>query len=126
MQDENVLTKDTAEAVRAGHKEFLASELAAASAHTPGSHISVLQGQWAGLTPPASKEAVHDPETGVEKATLQTVGKASVAVPEGFEIHPRLQRHVKNRLQAMDSGKGLDWATAEVGVDDVPWDRVPD
>ena len=30
------------------------------------------------------------------------------------EIHPRLQRHVKNRTQAMDSGKGLDWATAEV------------
>lgn len=30
------------------------------------------------------------------------------------EIHPRLQRHVKHRLQAIESGKGLDWATAEV------------
>ncbi|RPD70915.1 dehydrogenase E1 and transketolase domain-containing protein 1 [Lentinus tigrinus ALCF2SS1-7] len=111
--DENVLTKDAAEAVRAGHKEFLAAELAAVPAHTPGSHSSVLQGQWAGLTSPANRAAVRDPETGVEKATLQTVGRASVAVPEGFEIHPRLQRHVKHRLQAMDSGQGLDWATAE-------------
>ncbi len=94
-------------------------------AHTPGSHFSVLQGQWKGLTSPTSREAVRDPETGVEKATLQEVGKASVAVPEGFEIHSRLQRHVKNRLQAMNGGHGLDWATAEVGVYDVRWDCVP-
>ena len=31
------------------------------------------------------------------------------------EIHPRLQRHVKNRLQTIEKGTGLDWATAEVG-----------
>ena len=30
------------------------------------------------------------------------------------EIHPRLQRHVKHRLQAIEKGVGLDWATAEV------------
>lgn len=30
------------------------------------------------------------------------------------EIHPRLQRHVKNRLNALETGHGLDWATAEV------------
>ena len=30
------------------------------------------------------------------------------------EIHPRLQRHVKHRLQAIEKAVGLDWATAEV------------
>jgi 2-oxoglutarate dehydrogenase complex dehydrogenase (E1) component-like enzyme len=30
------------------------------------------------------------------------------------KIHPRLHRHVKHRLQSIESGKGLDWATAEV------------
>ncbi|KAJ7902341.1 Transketolase, pyrimidine binding domain-containing protein, partial [Mycena leptocephala] len=29
------------------------------------------------------------------------------------EIRPKLQRHVKNRLASIDSGTGLDWATAE-------------
>ncbi|TFY77819.1 hypothetical protein EWM64_g6193, partial [Hericium alpestre] len=29
------------------------------------------------------------------------------------EIHSRLQRHVKHRLQGVKAGKGLDWATAE-------------
>ncbi|KAI0676210.1 dehydrogenase E1 and transketolase domain-containing protein 1 [Trametes maxima] len=111
--DENVLTKDAAEAVRARHKEFLASELSAAASHMPGSTLSTLQGQWKDLVWPASKEAAWDPETGVEKDTLKRVGRASVSVPEGFEIHPRLQRHVKHRLQAMETGQGLDWATAE-------------
>ncbi|KAI0367415.1 dehydrogenase E1 and transketolase domain-containing protein 1 [Pilatotrama ljubarskyi] len=111
--DENVLTKDAADSVRTQHKVFLTSELSAAASHQPGSAISVLQGQWKGLVWPASKDAVWDPETGVEVDTLKRVGRASISVPEGFEIHPRLQRHVKNRLQAMDTGKGLDWATAE-------------
>ncbi|KAI9062004.1 dehydrogenase E1 and transketolase domain-containing protein 1 [Trametes sanguinea] len=111
--DENVLTKEAAESVRAEHKEFLSSELAAAASHRPGSALSVMQGQWKGMVWPASKEAVWDPETGVERDTLKRVGRASVTVPEGFEIHPRLQRHVKHRLSAMETGEGLDWATAE-------------
>ncbi|EIW54703.1 dehydrogenase E1 and transketolase domain-containing protein 1 [Trametes versicolor FP-101664 SS1] len=111
--DENVLTKDAAESVRTQHKEFLTSELAAAGSHQPGSALSIRQGQWKGIAWPASKEAVWDPETGVDGVTLKRVGRASVSVPEGFEIHPRLQRHVKSRLQAMETGRGLDWATAE-------------
>ncbi|KAH9848789.1 dehydrogenase E1 and transketolase domain-containing protein 1 [Lenzites betulinus] len=111
--DENVLSKDMADSVRAQHKEFLASELAAAGSHKPGSTSAVLQGQWKGLAWPANKDAVWDPETGVAGDTLKRVGRASVSVPEGFEIHPRLQRHVKHRLQAVESGQGLDWATAE-------------
>ena len=64
---------------------------------------------------PSSPSAAHDPATGVDPDVLRAVGRASVAVPdrEGFEIHPRLQRHVKNRLAALEKGKGLDWATAE-------------
>ncbi|OSD05011.1 dehydrogenase E1 and transketolase domain-containing protein 1 [Trametes coccinea BRFM310] len=111
--DENVLTKEAADSVRAEHKEFLSSELAAAASHKPGSALSIMQGQWKGTVWPASKQAVWDPETGVERDTLKTVGRASVTVPEGFEIHPRLQRHVKHRLSAMETGEGLDWATAE-------------
>ena len=44
----------------------------------------MLQGQWKGLTWPGSKDAVRDPETGVDQETLQQVGRASVSVPEGF------------------------------------------
>ena len=63
---------------------------------------------------PPSAEAERNPETGVSLDVLQRVGRASVAVPDGFEIHPRLQRHVKARLGAIEKGEGVDWATAEV------------
>ena len=83
-QNEKVLTKDAAEAVRARHKDFLASELAAAPAHTPGSNLTMFSGQWSGITWPGSSDAVRDPDTGVQEETLKTVGRASVTVPEGF------------------------------------------
>lgn len=42
------------------------------------------QGEWEGMVWPASKEARHNPETGVDRTVLEGVGRASVAVPEGF------------------------------------------
>ena len=42
------------------------------------------QAEWAGMVWPASEEAMHDPETGVDKTVLERVGRASIAVPEGF------------------------------------------
>ena len=94
----------------------------------------MLKDQWSNMVWPASEEAISDPDTGVERETLKLIGRASVKVPDEFvrrsdyfllgtifydsfllqEIHPRLQRHVKHRLETIDSDKGLDWATAEV------------
>ncbi len=74
------------------------------------------QQQWNVMVWPASSEAKRsvDVDTGVEKDVLKKVGTASVWVPEGFEIHSKLGRHVKNRLGSLEKEKGLDWATAEV------------
>ncbi|KAJ3715573.1 Transketolase, pyrimidine binding domain-containing protein [Lentinula guzmanii] len=74
---------------------------------------ALAQAQWAGMVWPKSAGAIINPDTGVERDLLERVGRASVRVPEGFEIHPKLQRHVKNRLASLDSGKGVDWASAE-------------
>ena len=39
---------------------------------------------WSGMVWPASEESKHDPETGVDRTVLERVGRASIAVPEGF------------------------------------------
>lgn len=44
----------------------------------------MLEKQWSGLVWPASKEAVRDPDTGVNEEALVRIGNASVNVPEGF------------------------------------------
>lgn len=66
---------------------------------------------WTGSMEAKSSVNVN---TGVEKDFLKKVGEASVWVPEGFEVHPKLARHMKNRLGSLEKEKGLDWATAEV------------
>jgi len=109
---EGVLTADDITDLRISHKTFLEQQLAAVESYKP--HVPLLKSQWTGMVWPASKEAQHDPETGVSEDVLAKVGKASVTLPShGFEIHPRLKRHVKSRLDKVESGEGLDWATAE-------------
>ncbi|KAI0918481.1 hypothetical protein AcV5_002463 [Taiwanofungus camphoratus] len=111
---ENVLTTEDAAAVRTSYKSFLATQLVDADTYDPAAISSlILGGQWSKMVWPASAEAKLFPETGVDRDTLLHAGRASITVPEGFEIHPRLQRHVKNRLNALETGHGLDWATAE-------------
>ncbi|EIM89258.1 dehydrogenase E1 and transketolase domain-containing protein 1 [Stereum hirsutum FP-91666 SS1] len=111
---DEVITSSTATSVRKAYKSHLEAELAKSASNADEvPSANMLKDQWSSMVWPASSEAQNDPDTGVEKGVLESVGRASVKVGENFEIHPRLQRHVKHRLQAIESGKGLDWATAE-------------
>jgi probable 2-oxoglutarate dehydrogenase E1 component DHKTD1 len=125
--------------VRDAIRSRLDAELAQADDYVPTT--TMLQGQWKGLVWPASEQAEHNPATGVARSVLEKAGRASVTVPADFvrpslfaillfyasddggeqEIHTRLQRHVKHRLQAIEKGVGLDWATAEVSNRIVPF-----
>ncbi|PPQ70860.1 hypothetical protein CVT26_014083 [Gymnopilus dilepis] len=108
---EEILSMEDVSSVRTSYKAYLEEELTKVPTYKPSA--SILQDQWSGIVWPTSADANHDPATGVDREVLQKVGKASVAVPEGFEIHSKLHRHVKNRIQSIESGKGIDFATAE-------------
>ena len=51
-------------------------------------------------------------ETGVATDTLLAVARATMHAPEGFTIHPKLERQFAQRQQLLDSGE-VDWALAE-------------
>ncbi|KAJ6621901.1 dehydrogenase E1 and transketolase domain-containing protein 1 [Mycena sp. CBHHK59/15] len=108
---EGVLDPNKIASVRADYKSQLDAALSKVSSYVPSA--SMLEKRWKGMVWPASAAAESSPDTGVEQDLLKTVGKASVTVPEGFQVHPKLQRHVKNRLASIESGTSLDWATAE-------------
>lgn len=82
VQSENVISPQAAKSVRESYKAYLTEELAQSDSFKP--EAQMLHKQWNGLVWPASEDAVGDPETGVDPATLVNVGKASVDVPEGF------------------------------------------
>jgi 2-oxoglutarate dehydrogenase E1 component len=62
------------------------------------------------VPPPAS--AVPAPPTGIDRAVLDELLAATVAVPDGFTIHPKLARQFDQRAKMAAEGE-LDWSTGE-------------
>jgi 2-oxoglutarate dehydrogenase E1 component len=58
---------------------------------------------------PADRAA---PDTGVDLTTLMVIARATVSAPEGFTIHPKLERQFTQRLALLESGE-VDWAFGE-------------
>jgi len=70
-----------------------------------------LKGAWKGIT---HKTIVGEKQkTGVGLATLKEVGTALTKLPEGFNLHSKLQRLFKQKEAMFESGEGIDWGTAE-------------
>src|SRR3546814_5754354 len=70
-----------------------------------------LEGKWSGLEIASGDD--RRGTTAVEIETLKKVGTALTTVPDGFNIHKTLTRNVGNRRTMIESGEGIDWATAE-------------
>ena len=68
------------------------------------------RGEWKGY----AKAYDHSPvETGVDRATLVEIGNAIISIPDGFGAHRKLTRILDAKRKTLESGVGLDWATAE-------------
>jgi 2-oxoglutarate decarboxylase len=52
------------------------------------------------------------PETGVERETLVEIAQATMRAPEGFTIHPKLERQFAQRRALLDEGE-IDWSMGE-------------
>ena len=71
-------------------------------------------GRWSGLNKPVSPEtARRNVPTGIERKLLESLGRTLTTVPEDIVIHKTLHRVIDARRETLESGKGIDWATAE-------------
>jgi 2-oxoglutarate dehydrogenase E1 component len=52
------------------------------------------------------------PDTGVERSTLLAIANATMTAPEGFTIHPKLERQFAQRLSLLEEGN-VDWSLGE-------------
>ncbi len=113
LMAEGVVTPEDVDAMKADWKNRLESEFEAALGYKPNK-ADWLDGKWSGLK--AIKEDADDPRagaTGVPAATLREIGEKITSVPEGFTVHKTIQRFLDNRKKAVETGEGIDWATAE-------------
>src|SRR5690606_11644653 len=73
-----------------------------------------LDGRWSGLK--AAGKDTDEPRrgaTGLDVALLREIGDRITRVPEGFHVHRTIGRFLENRRKAIETGQGIDWATAE-------------
>jgi 2-oxoglutarate dehydrogenase E1 component len=52
-------------------------------------------------------------ETGLPIDELKSIGRALTHVPDGFNIHRTIARFMNQRERMIETGEGIDWATAE-------------
>ncbi|XP_024362659.1 uncharacterized protein [Physcomitrium patens] len=70
-----------------------------------------LAAYWQGFKGPEQLSRIRN--TGVKPEILKNVGQAITTLPEGFTAHKGIQRVYDARKKMIETGEGVDWATAE-------------
>jgi 2-oxoglutarate dehydrogenase E1 component len=113
LEAEGVIAPGEIDEMKAAWKAKLEIEFDAGQAFKPNK-ADWLDGRWAGMK--AIRADEDDPRrgaTGVPAAVLKEITEKITAVPAGFNVHRTIQRFLDNRKKAVESGQGIDWATAE-------------
>jgi 2-oxoglutarate dehydrogenase E1 component len=109
---EGVIAAGEVEKLKADWRHRLDAEYEAGQSYKPNK-ADWLDGRWAGMRPADGGDEARRGRTGVELGKLRTLGARLCTVPEGFHLHRTIQRFLDNRRAMIDSGEGIDWATAE-------------
>jgi 2-oxoglutarate dehydrogenase E1 component len=66
-----------------------------------------------GISPGILDDMLVPVATGVPADKLRAVGRKLTKLPDGFAAHPKVAQFLDARRTAIESGDGIDWATAE-------------
>jgi 2-oxoglutarate dehydrogenase E1 component len=112
LEDENVLTDGEAKVIEDDMNTMLQDSFDAANNYQANT-ADFLQGMWSDMAVADSKDQARRGKTAIDNQTLKTVGDALTTIPSDFKIHSKLKRFIDARKAMFETGKGVDWATAE-------------
>jgi 2-oxoglutarate dehydrogenase E1 component len=107
---EGILTSDRAKEIVNNNNTFLDEEFEAGTTFKQNK-ADWLEGKWTGLGK-AHGDARRG-KTSCSQDLLEVVGKTITTIPDSFTAHSKLNRIIGARKNAIEAGKGIDWATAE-------------
>jgi len=107
---EGTLTEAEANAIVDGFQARLESEFAVAASYKPNK-ADWLEGAWSGFEIASGDD--RRGETALDMATLKEIGTALSDIPKGFNANRKIVRLLESKRKMVDSGEGIDWATAE-------------
>jgi 2-oxoglutarate dehydrogenase E1 component len=109
---DEIVTAAEVEEKRREWRAKLDAELDASQSYRPN-RADWLDGRWADITAARDFEDPRRGQTGTPIEMLKEIGRAITEVPQGFHLHRTIARFLEQRRKAIDTGKGIDWATAE-------------
>ena len=109
---EGVVTEGEVEKMKSDWRARLDAEMEASQSYR-SNKADWLDGRWAGFKVADVSDDPRRGNTGVEAATLKDIGAKITAVPQNFNVHRTIARFLDARRKAIETGAGIDWATAE-------------
>jgi 2-oxoglutarate dehydrogenase E1 component len=109
---EGVVSEADVQKMKDDWRAHLEIEMESGTSYKPNK-ADWLDGRWSGLKVAGEVEDARRGNTGVELDTLREIGKKITSAPAGFNVHKTVQRFLDNRMKAIETGEGIDWATAE-------------
>jgi 2-oxoglutarate dehydrogenase E1 component len=109
---EGVVTEGDVEKMKADWRNHLDVELEAAQGYR-ANKADWLDGRWSGFKTAGDAEDPRRGKTGVEIATLKSIGEKITTLPPGFHLHRTLNRFLESRRKSIETGVGIDWSTGE-------------
>ncbi|WP_265517745.1 2-oxoglutarate dehydrogenase E1 component [Nitratireductor luteus] len=110
--DEGLVAQEEIDRMRSGWRAHLEAEFEAGQAYKPNK-ADWLDGAWSGFKRADNEDEQRRGKTAVPVKTLKEIGRKLTEVPADFEAHRTINRFLENRKKMIESGEGIDWATAE-------------
>ncbi len=110
LERDGEMTAAEIDEMTAEFENFLEEEFQSASGYK-ANEADWLDGNWQGLGLPEGDERRGD--TGVDIGRLRELGRKMTEIPDSVSAHRTLARVIGARREAVESGAGIDWATAE-------------
>ncbi|MEM8698463.1 MAG: 2-oxoglutarate dehydrogenase E1 component [Pseudomonadota bacterium] len=95
---------------RVNFQNFLAEEFESGRTYRPNK-ADWLDGRWSDLE--RSEGEYQRGQTAISDALFSEVGTSLTRLPDGFNAHRTVGRLLETKKEMIESGAGIDWATAE-------------
>ncbi len=112
LEQDGVITADRSAAMWDEFQARLGEAADAAKTYKPNK-ADWLEGEWTGIRQASDDGELENDATAARDDAIAAVGRALTTVPEDFDLNPKIARQLEQKRAALDSGEGVDWATAE-------------
>jgi len=110
LEETGVIDPGQSETILATLRQTLEDDFKSAESYKPNK-ADWLEGQWAGMSIASGDERRGETAVGID--LLREVGHAISQVPKNVAVHPKIVRQLNAKRKMIESGEGIDWATAE-------------